>query len=686
MHGRYEGGMPKICDSLGRRGRRSFFGRALVIQLLVFLQSNAFCDAVPRESPQPSPGAVQAPPQPAKFRGHVFELENESKFKTEPWQGLPPQSQILAIYDFNSDGRSDLLVVEADRKKLRVYFSEAGNSFRPGRPFSAPFVITSEGAHVGTFLGVGRVTVLLWSKLRDRVIFTEYSESAPTKWVEKGYREPGYFPDAVVKLNINMGLNDDIVACGGRPKPWAFFVGDMDGVSSFHFEGMPFCLNAGDRVPLGSFDSDGSGRDTIIVDVYPRGHRSQLLHSADLLSSRHTYLLAEDAFLRWEQVHTGDFDGDGRDDLLLTVPDSPNLWWVAFSNGKEFYPRPLPAGSVGKPQPEERIFTGDFDGDGLFDILRRREGNDSASFISLSRISRPRAGVSVRFAGETVRTKDDGSFEFAVPRNDDGVVEIADPDFQYFRTSIPVVQKRHTWRFVSFLGLPAEKQTVGAPMSRFGDVSGPYVCLGFNPGDDSLPPSFHTGLNCAENYAPYAVERGMGNLLSCCRLPSDDVLTKETVLKKQPICPPDFVLTGGLIVHTGDSGSDPMFRCTRINTNRYRLGAPRGAELLGESSTMWNADRRYVRTELPLAIRFGINRQSVLRWGKNGCIGQPIGSLLTGVDGKECSSKVFRELQYAGAEGDPGAGTPVKMFPDCASLAEVNDPNSGCVLRKQEAK
>ena len=37
----------------------------------------------------------------------------------------------------------------------------------------------------------------------------------------------------------------------------------------------------------------------------------------------------------------------------------------------------------------------------------------------------------------------------------------------------------------------------------------------------------------------------------------------------------------------------------------------------------------------------------------------------------------FRELRYKGIAGDPPAGTPVKMYPDCTRIANVFDPMSG---------
>src|SRR5262249_28000724 len=82
--------------------------------------------------------------------------------------------------------------------------------------------------------------------------------------------------------------------------------------------------------------------------------------------------------------------------------------------------------------------------------------------------------------------------------------------------------------------------------------------------------------------------------------------------------------------------------------------------------------------QIPLAIRYGISRQEYSRWSIDGCIGIPFGSLLVKKAAGHCRDAGYRQLLYNGLPGDPPAGTPVTMFPDCKRMENIFDPTAGC--------
>ena len=116
--------------------------------------------------------------------------------------------------------------------------------------------------------------------------------------------------------------------------------------------------------------------------------------------------------------------------------------------------------------------------------------------------------------------------------------------------------------------------------------------------------------------------------------------------------------------------------CVVIDNNRYDLGP----ELHGVGWGLGNdwQKARFRTDEIPSAIRFSVGRTSPTSWDIDGCIADPIGALATGVANPTCETATFRQLQYAGLPGDPPAGTPVQMFPDCAIPPDMWSTDATC--------
>ncbi len=215
-----------------------------------------------------------------------------------------------------------------------------------------------------------------------------------------------------------------------------------------------------------------------------------------------------------------------------------------------------------------------------------------------------------------------------------------------------------------------------------------YLCLGY--AEDKKSWGNFTG-TCPKSYAFLSNQDPAGGNKSgpasrvplhgnCCKLPFDDILTDQHVYNVIDKCPDNSVATGTNVDRLGQCTTNCGMRCTFINTEKYRLGDEQpaaywkdersGPALYGQGSAeLAGFD------DIPLALRYGIGREAHGSWDRDGCIGNPIGSLLVHKETKECSGFFYRELLYKD-------GTPVKMFPHCDAISDKFDPNAKCLVRK----
>jgi YD repeat-containing protein len=94
------------------------------------------------------------------------------------------------------------------------------------------------------------------------------------------------------------------------------------------------------------------------------------------INSWGSYLSADDG---WGQTFVGDFNGDGRDDIAKFDDRDANnkQWWVRVSSGKEFNAPNVWAGQQSFSPTTGATVTGDFNGDGRDDILFKKAGSQS---------------------------------------------------------------------------------------------------------------------------------------------------------------------------------------------------------------------------------------------------------------------------------------------------------------------
>lgn len=386
-----------------------------------------------------------------------------------------------------------------------------------------------------------------------------------------------------------------------------------------------------------------------------------------------------------------DFSGDGLDDFLLHSPRPLLGWWLAESSRGLAIESPLKGIDSSTPL-NAGAYAGDFDGDGLADLLQPL-ASGSGVLVSFARVGLPLANAEISLDSVPLGKSDSmGAFEIpmATPGRHELTASFEDISGEKKRAS-RIIETRADRAHRVYLQIPrpnAGDQFVGQALSRGSDRPGPYICLGYTPRQAFQKWGLVSG-ECPEGYAFLSAERQKisaneyGPILgSCCRLPASDILTAERV-EVEATCPDGFVANGARNSALPNRLEKPRLVCARVNTKRYRLGSKTSGVFWGISLALQNRAPMFLREQIPLAIRYGLERFDYGTWENRGCLGKPWGSLVVTLGGEDCVESSYRELQYTGAySGDPESGTPVKMYPDCSEIENIFDPTSGCRPQK----
>ena len=213
------------------------------------------------------------------------------------------------------------------------------------------------------------------------------------------------------------------------------------------------------------------------------------------------------------------------------------------------------------------------------------------------------------------------------------------------------------------------------------------ACVGFNDLNQGERWGFTAVTRCPKNSVVFDVNRPpmprgtsaryIKFQANCCPLPKADILTDVEVFAAEE-CPEDHVVTSPTSMEPCEQ-CERVMRCTKINTERYRLGEKTEGVYWGFGQAYWKQRTQLMWGDVPAAIRYAVGRISKFHWEQQGCLGFPFGSLLVGKHSKRCHGLSFRQLQYQGLPGDPPRGTPVTMFPDCRGISDPFDPEARCI-------
>ena len=245
--------------------------------------------------------------------------------------------------------------------------------------------------------------------------------------------------------------------------------------------------------------------------------------------------------------------------------------------------------------------------------------------------------------------------------------------------------------------------------SSYASAQSPSICIGYDPETESWGEIGENGFSrkgemCPKGYAYLSQSRvgnpnRQGSLIpvfgACCKLPDDALIDFHEFVEEQ--CSPGFVATGGRTSldssefeqckydNTIDCrelfrSNSHYFRCTQLNTNRYILGEETPLKYWGWPRHLSDLRQdRISKRDIPPALRFAIGRMGRFNWRPDGCIAWPPGSIVTRKSGRRCHLRFARQLQYRGIKGDPKAGTPVKVIPECSTISNRFDKDAYCV-------
>src|SRR5207237_26995 len=76
----------------------------------------------------------------------------------------------------------------------------------------------------------------------------------------------------------------------------------------------------------------------------------------------------------WVDVQVDDFDGDGKDDITARYKQG-GTWWMGLSNGTNFVTSPAPWAAWSTGATWVDVHVGDFNGDGKADVISRAVQN-----------------------------------------------------------------------------------------------------------------------------------------------------------------------------------------------------------------------------------------------------------------------------------------------------------------------
>jgi hypothetical protein len=235
----------------------------------------------------------------------------------------------MARSDFNGDGRSDVLSYSDGR--LVVWLATA-DGFIVDSGFAAQPVGTNWAAGaIGDFNGDGRDDIL-WLNF-DRFAYN----TLVSTWLAK--------PDGTFSV-------------GGQ-----------------------FELAAGEWVLIGTGDFNGDGRDDLVWnETESTGARTIWLASGegDFVQGRTDPLVAP-----YYLFGVGDFNGDQRDDLLWRTPASGSVGNLLADPSGEFILN-VASNPGGAGMTWQNSFIGDFNGDGRDDILWRHSSGALSSWLATS--------------------------------------------------------------------------------------------------------------------------------------------------------------------------------------------------------------------------------------------------------------------------------------------------------------
>ena len=280
------------------------------------------------------------------------------------------------FHDFNGDGRSDILL-RNDNGSTTEWLGQTNGGFFSNHAVAAyGLAISWHVDAVGDFNGDGRDDVLLrhdngsvtnWLGQSNGSFFSNHLNASyvlPAGWHVEGAGDfNGDGSDDVLLRNDNGTITEWL----GQPDG-SFFSNHALVVYGL---AMQWHVDA-----IGDFNGDG--RDDLLLR-HDNGLVTNWLGQADgSFFSNHanaSYVLPAG----WHVEGAGDFNGDGRDDLLLRNDNGSITEWLGQANGSLFSNHAVVAYSLATSWHVDAM--GDFNGDGRDDVLLRHDNGSVTDWL-----------------------------------------------------------------------------------------------------------------------------------------------------------------------------------------------------------------------------------------------------------------------------------------------------------------
>jgi hypothetical protein len=283
-----------------------------------------------------------------------------------------------AANDFNGDGRSDVLWQNDDRT-VRDWLGQSPNGNFVGNIDHVNFLGAAGSTMIGTgdFDGDGRVDTL-WQTSDGRV--TDLLGQPNGGFVDN-YAKVGILTGtdwhAVAIGDFNNDSLDDVIwqNDNGTIREW---LGQSDGTFAGNIDHVNFVARAGSHL-IGSGDFNGDGFDDLLWQTAD-GLVTDLLGQAGGGFVDNYTRVAIFTGTDWHAIGTGDFNGDGRDDVLWRNDNGTIREWLGQSDGtfvgNTDHVNFVPAAGA------HVIDIGDYNGDGIDDLLWSNNGTVTSSLGS----------------------------------------------------------------------------------------------------------------------------------------------------------------------------------------------------------------------------------------------------------------------------------------------------------------
>ncbi|MBD1547176.1 hypothetical protein HK439_12980 [Labrenzia aggregata] len=306
-----------------------------------------------------------------------------SPLATHAINGYPDHT---LVGDFNGDGRDDLIFTWEHYGENRLFLGNAGGGFDYMGFQITPTSINGYPDHtlVGDFNGDGRSDLIFtWEHYGENRLFLG-NASGGFDYVSFPMTPSAInsFPDQTLVGDFNGDGRDDMFFSWARYGENRLFLGTAAG--GFNYVGAqidPSAINSSpDKVLVGDFNGDG--RDDLIFTWSQNGDKRMFFGTAgggfDYSSS---YNVPSALNNNPDRVLVGDYNSDGRDDLILTWQDSNQVkYFTCIGNSFVQIKNYIDPDWI---LPAEHVLVGDYNGDGTTDTFAA-DSHEGDNFLLLS--------------------------------------------------------------------------------------------------------------------------------------------------------------------------------------------------------------------------------------------------------------------------------------------------------------